>query len=96
MNALGLLGISTTAIVVILVCQNIVFSIASALLAKEWRNRNSISWFFLSVFYGPVSLLFLACSKRLEIGESDSLATGLWAFLFIPLLIIAIFIGLVI
>lgn len=39
-------------------------SIATAVLASR-KGRNSINWFFLSIFWGIVGLIVLACSKHL-------------------------------
>lgn len=89
----ALTGISTAAIIIYLVSSNIVASIASALLAAAWRGRNPANWFCLSIFYGLVGLLFLACTKRLEPGESDTLSMAMWIFLAVPLIILAIIVG---
>ena len=50
-------------------------SIATAVLASR-KGRNSVNWFFLSLFWGIVGLIVLACSKHLERekGESDTLS----------------------
>lgn len=49
-------------------------SIATAVLASR-KGRNSVNWFLLSLFWGIVGLIVLACSKQLERekGESDTL-----------------------
>lgn len=48
--------------------------IATAVIASR-KGRNSVNWFFLSLFWGIVGLIVLACSKHLERekGESDTL-----------------------
>lgn len=98
MSIASYLGISSAVVIICLVLNNLVWSVASALLAKSWRGRNAWNWFFLSCFYGPVATLFLACSKVLdrEHLETDTLAQTLWACLIIPLVIAAIFIGIAI
>lgn len=67
-------------------------SIATAVLAPQ-KGRNSINWFFLSLFWGVVGLVILACSKHLERekGESDTLSKVLWIIVLIPLVFVAIF-----
>ena len=40
-------------------------SIATAVLASR-KGRNSVNWFLLSLFWGIVGLIVLACSKQLE------------------------------
>lgn len=49
-------------------------SIATSALASR-KGRNSVNWFFLSIFWGIVGLIILACSKHLERekGERDTL-----------------------
>lgn len=77
------------------------FSIACALLAER-RNRNPISWFFLSIFWGFSTILILLFSKRLKVTtsqirrvettkESDSLATTMWTITLIPVAIMIYF-----
>lgn len=67
-------------------------SIATAVLASR-KGRNSVNWFFLSLFWGIVGLIVLACSKHLERekGESDTLVKVLWTIVLIPLLLLAVF-----
>lgn len=66
------------------------FSIATTVLANR-KGRNPINWFFLSLFWGFLGLIILACSKNLEEEESDSLAKTLWIIILIPLILLAIF-----
>ncbi len=65
-------------------------SIATAVLASR-KGRNSVNWFFLSLFWGIVGLIVLACSKHLERekGESDTLVKVLWTIVLIPLVLFA-------
>ena len=65
-------------------------SIATAVLASR-KGRNSVNWFFLSLFWGIVGLIVLACSKHLERekGESDTLVKVLWIIVLIPLVLFA-------
>lgn len=67
-------------------------SIATAVLASR-KGRNSVNWFFLSIFWGIVGLIVLACSKQLdkEKGESDTLVKVLWTIVLIPLVLFAVF-----
>lgn len=67
-------------------------SIATTVLAPR-KGRNSVNWFFLSLFWGIIGLIVLACSKSLdkEIEESDTLAKVLWFIVLIPFVFIAIF-----
>lgn len=67
-------------------------SIATAVLASR-KGRNSVNWFFLSLFWGIVGLIVLACSKHLERekGESDTLVKVLWSIVLIPFVLFAIF-----
>lgn len=67
-------------------------SIATAVLASR-KGRNSVNWFFLSIFWGIIGLIVLACSKHLdkEKGESDTLVKVLWFIVLIPLVFVAIF-----
>lgn len=67
-------------------------SIATAVLAPQ-KGRNSINWFFLSLFWGVVGLVILACSKHLEREkeESDTLSKVLWTIVLIPLVLFAVF-----
>lgn len=67
-------------------------SIATAVLASR-KGRNSVNWFFLSIFWGIVGLIVLACSKHLdkEKGESDTLVKVLWTIVLIPLVLFALF-----
>lgn len=67
-------------------------SIATAVLAFR-KGRNSVNWFFLSIFWGIVGLIVLACSKHLERekGESDTLVKVLWSIVLIPLILFAVF-----
>lgn len=67
-------------------------SIATAVLASR-KGRNSVNWFFLSVFWGIIGLIVLACSRRLdkELEESDTLAKVLWLIVLIPLVSFSIF-----
>ena len=67
-------------------------SIATAVLASR-KGRNSINWFFLSLFWGIVGLIVLACSKQLERekGECDTLVKVLWTIVLIPLVLFAVF-----
>jgi hypothetical protein len=67
-------------------------SIATAVLASR-KGRNSVNWFFLSLFWGIIGLIVLACSKHLERekGESDTLVKVLWTIVLIPLVFVAIF-----
>ncbi len=67
-------------------------SIATAVLASR-KGRNSVNWFFLSLFWGIVGLIVLACSKQLERekGESDTLVKVLWTIVLIPLVLFALF-----
>ncbi len=67
-------------------------SIATAVLASR-KGRNSVNWFFLSIFWGIVGLIVLACSKQLdkEKGERDTLVKVLWTIVLIPLLLLAVF-----
>ncbi|MCD7713321.1 MAG: hypothetical protein LUI08_00085 [Prevotella sp.] len=73
------------------VLANLIWAISSALLAGR-RGRNAVNWFFLTCFYGPIGLLFLACSRDInqdEDGEeSDTLAKTMWILLAIPVIII--------
>ena len=66
-------------------------SIATAVLASR-KGRNSVNWFFLSLFWGIVGLIVLACSKHLERekGESDTLVKVLWTIVLIPLVLFAL------
>ncbi len=65
-------------------------SIATAVLASR-KGRNSVNWFFLSLFWGIVGLIVLACSRHLERekGESDTLVKVLWIIVLIPLILFA-------
>lgn len=65
-------------------------SIATAVLASR-KGRNSVNWFFLSLFWGIVGLIVLACSKHLEREkeESDTLVKVLWTIVLIPLVLFA-------
>lgn len=65
-------------------------SIATVVLASR-KGRNSVNWFFLSLFWGIVGLIVLACSKHLERekGESDTLVKVLWTIVLIPLVLFA-------
>lgn len=65
-------------------------SIATAVLASR-KGRNSVNWFFLSLFWGIVGLIVLACSKHLESekGESDTLVKVLWTIVLVPLVLFA-------
>ncbi|MFS3007791.1 hypothetical protein AAH021_10970 [Bacteroides thetaiotaomicron] len=65
-------------------------SIATAVLASR-KGRNSVNWFFLSLFWGIVGLIVLACSKHLEREkrESDTLVKVLWSIVLIPLVLFA-------
>lgn len=65
-------------------------SIATAVLASR-KGRNSVNWFFLSLFWGIVGLIVLACSKHLERekGESDTLVKVLWTIVLVPLVLFA-------
>ena len=65
-------------------------SIATAVLASR-KGRNTVNWFFLSLFWGIVGLIVLACSKHLERekGESDTLVKVLWTIVLIPLVLFA-------
>lgn len=67
-------------------------SIATSVLASR-KGRNSVNWFFLSIFWGIVGLIILACSKHLERekGERDTLVKVLWTIVLIPLLLLAVF-----
>lgn len=67
-------------------------SIATAVLASR-KGRNSVNWFFLSLFWGIVGLIVLACSKHLERekGESDTLVKVLWGIVLIPLVLFVLF-----
>lgn len=67
-------------------------SIATAVLASR-KGRNSVNWFFLSIFWGIIGLIVLACSKQLERekGESDTLVKVLWSIVLIPLVLFAVF-----
>ena len=67
-------------------------SIATAVLASR-KGRNSVNWFFLSLFWGIVGLIVLACSKQLERekGESDTLVKILWSIVLIPLVLFDVF-----
>lgn len=67
-------------------------SIATAVLASR-KGRNSVNWFFLSLFWGIVGLIVLACSKHLERekGENDTLVKVLWSIVLIPLVLFAVF-----
>lgn len=67
-------------------------SIATAILASR-KGRNSVNWFFLSIFWGIVGLIVLACSKHLERekGESDTLVKVLWTIVLIPLILFSIY-----
>lgn len=67
-------------------------SIATTVLASR-KGRNSVNWFFLSLFWGIVGLIVLACSKHLERekGESDTLVKVLWSIVLIPLVLFAVF-----
>ena len=61
-------------------------SIATAVLASR-KGRNSVNWFFLSLFWGIVGLIVLACSKHLERekGESDTLGLScLYRLYYLP------------
>ena len=64
-------------------------SIATTVLASN-KGRNAISWFFLSILWGIVGLVILACSKTLdrEEGETDTLSTTLWIITLIPLVVL--------
>lgn len=65
--------------------------IASVLLAQR-KNRNEVSWFFLSLFWGFMTPVILACSKAIDTdkGENDTLAKVLWAIIVSPLALLAI------
>jgi hypothetical protein len=67
-------------------------SIATAVLASR-KGRNSVNWFFLSLFWGIVGLIVLACSKHVERekGESDTLVKVLWSIMLIPFVLFAVF-----
>ena len=66
--------------------------IATAVLASR-KGRNSVNWFLLSLFWGIVGLIVLACSKQLERekGERDTLVKVLWSIVLIPLVLFAVF-----
>lgn len=66
--------------------------IAIAVLASR-KGRNSVNWFLLSLFWGIVGLIVLACSKQLERekGERDTLVKVLWSIVLIPLVLFAVF-----
>lgn len=67
-------------------------SIATAVLASR-KGRNSVNWFLLSLFWGIVGLIVLACSKQLERekGERDTFVKVLWSIVLIPLVLFAVF-----
>lgn len=67
-------------------------SIATAALASR-KNRNPWNWFFLSLFWGIVGLIILACSKCLDRknGERDTLVKVLWIVTLIPLVLFVVF-----
>ena len=66
--------------------------IAIAVLASR-KGRNSVNWFLLSLFWGIVGLIVLACSKQLERekGERGTLVKVLWSIVLIPLVLFAVF-----
>lgn len=62
--------------------------IATIVLAKR-KGRNGLNWFFLSLFWGVLGLIILACADRInrEEGERDTLAKVLWIIVIIPIII---------
>ncbi|MDP4276333.1 MAG: hypothetical protein Q8914_01750 [Bacteroidota bacterium] len=66
------------------------FTIATTILASR-KGRNAVNWFLLSLFWSFVGLIILACSKRLEEDESDTLSKVLWVIIFVPIFLIGIF-----
>ena len=68
------------------------FSIATVVLASR-KGRNPVNWFFLSIFWGLVGLIILACSKHVdkEKGEKDTLVKVLWVITLIPVVLISMF-----
>ena len=65
------------------------FTIGTTVLASR-KGRNPVNWFFLSLFWGVVGLIILACSKDLDKakGERDTLAKVLWLIIIIPIILI--------
>lgn len=65
------------------------FTIGTTVLASR-KGRNPVNWFFLSLFWGAIGLIILACSKDLDKtkGERDTLAKVLWLVIIIPIVLI--------
>ena len=66
------------------------FTIATTVLASR-KGRNPVNWFFLSLFWGVVGLIILACAKDLDQakGERDTLSKVLLLIVIIPVVILA-------
>lgn len=65
---------------------HIISPFLAAILATR-RGRNGWNWFFLTLFYGILGLIFLACSKTINQGEykeKDTLSKVLWTLVVIP------------
>lgn len=62
--------------------------IATVMLAKR-KGRNGLNWFFLSLFWGVLGLIILACADKInrEEGDRDTLAKVLWIIVVIPIII---------
>jgi len=84
---MGIIGLLSGLFSLLLLPWWIGIAIATALLAER-KGRSLANWFFLSLFWGLVGLLILACTGDFDDYGADALARVLWAILLIPLIVL--------
>lgn len=70
---------------------HLLLAIISGIIAAT-KNRNIVSWIFLTFFWGIISLIVLICCRSLAMGESDSASKFLWTLVFLPIILLILLI----